>query len=331
MKQLGLAVANYESSVGAYPEGYCAPGINLGYSSLGDSGWGNWSIQALIMPYMEQGPVYNSLNFSVGSADNLDGPGIQGTAIKTRVNSFLCPSSPLPVGSFYCGTIPGSSTPASYPGNNYFGSVGASVLPWASATPPGIFAIVGPGDPGTVKIANVTDGTSNTIAFGEWRMGDFNSSQLSLQDAIDILQNSVGAFGSWNSVQTSSMPSATMPVFTTFLQTCQGLALPSIQGGSNWKTNKSLLGRDWNQAMFGHTLGTTLLAPNPAYYNCNMESWGGDFDAPGMYNLSSYHPGGANAAFADGSVRFLKSSTALTVIWSLGSKAGGEVISADSY
>jgi len=331
MKQLGLAVANYESSTSAYPEGYCAPGINLGYSSLGDSGWGNWSIQALIMPYMEQGPVYNSLNFSIGSADNLDGPGIQGTAIKTRVNSFLCPSSPLPVGSFYCGTIPGSSTPANYPGNNYFGSVGASVLPWASATPPGIFAIVGPGDPGTVKIADVTDGTSNTIAFGEWRMGDFNSAQLSLQDAIDILQNSVGAFGSWNSVQTSSMPSATMPVFTTFLQTCQGLALPSIQGGSNWKTNKSLLGRDWNQAMFGHTLGTTLLAPNPAYYNCNMESWGGDFDAPGMYNLSSYHPGGANAAFADGSVRFLKSSTALTVIWSLGSKAGGEVISSDSY
>jgi prepilin-type N-terminal cleavage/methylation domain-containing protein/prepilin-type processing-associated H-X9-DG protein len=333
LKQLGLAVANYESSTGAYPEGYCAPGINLGYSSLGDSGWGNWSIHALIMPYMEQGPVYNSLNFSIGSADNLDGPGIQGTAIKTRVNSFLCPSSTLPIGSFYCGTIPGSNTPAGYPGNNYWGSVGPSCLPWASAspTPPGLFMIVGPGDPGTVQIASVTDGTSNTIAFGEWRMGDFSSSQLSLQDVIDIGQNQVGQFGSWNNTPASSMPSATMTNFTAFLQACQAAAPGSTQGSSNWKSNKSLLGRDWNQAMFGHTLGTTFLAPNPAYYNCNMESWGGDFDAPGMYNFSSYHPGGANAAFADGSVRFLKSSTAINIIWSLGSKAGGEVVSSDQY
>ncbi len=50
-----------------------------------------------------------------------------------------------------------------------------------------------------------------------------------------------------------------------------------------------------------------------------------------MYNLSSFHPGGANAAFADGSVRFIKSSTALNVIWYLGSKAGSEVLSSDSY
>jgi len=50
-----------------------------------------------------------------------------------------------------------------------------------------------------------------------------------------------------------------------------------------------------------------------------------------MYSLSSYHPGGANVAFADGSVRFLKSSTSWPTIWALGSKAGGEVLSSDSY
>ena len=83
--------------------------------------------------------------------------------------------------------------------------------------------------------------------------------------------------------------------------------------------------------MFGHTLGTTLLGPNPSYYNCNMESWGGDFDASCMINMSSYHPGGANAAFADGSVRFIKSSVAMNIMWSLGSKAGGEIVSSDQY
>ncbi len=203
--------------------------------------------------------------------------------------------------------------------------------------PPGIFNIMGTGTNGTsasvaIKVRAVTDGTSNTIAFGEWRIGDFNNSQLSLQDAIDILQNSVGTFGSWNNPGgVSQMPAAGMTSFTAFLNTCQGAAPASISGGSNWKTNKSNLGRDWNQGMFGHTLGTTLLPPNSVYYNCNMESWGGDFDAPSMLNLSSYHPGGANVAFADGSVRFIKSSTAMQVIWALGSKAGNDIVSSDQY
>ena len=83
----------------------------------------------------------------------------------------------------------------------------------------------------------------------------------------------------------------------------------------------SYLGQAWNQGMFGWTLGNTLLAPNSPYPNCRMCSWDGDWDCPGMYGLSSYHPGGGNVAFADGSVRFLKTSTATFVVWALGSRA----------
>jgi prepilin-type processing-associated H-X9-DG protein/prepilin-type N-terminal cleavage/methylation domain-containing protein len=334
LKQLGLAVANYESSTGAYPQCYAQravwdPTNTVSGGTAADSGWGNWSVHGLVLAYLDGGPIYNSINFSISSADNCDN-GMQATAIGTQVNAFLCPSSALPVGTMYgcLGVAPFNQI--RYPGNNYWGSVGPTVLPWASATPgtPGLFSIVGPTDPGSVRVSSVTDGTSNTIAFGEWRMGDFNSSQLSLQDAINIMQTTVGNFGSWNNNTTSSMPAATLPVFTTFLQACQGAAPASIGNASK---NKSTLGRDWNQGELGHTLGTTLLPPNSAYYNCNMEPWGGDFDAAGMMNLSSYHPGGANVAFADGSVRFLKSSASMNVIWSLGSKAGGEVISSDSY
>ncbi len=83
--------------------------------------------------------------------------------------------------------------------------------------------------------------------------------------------------------------------------------------------------------MFGYSLGNTLLAPNPNIPNCRTCSWNGDLDCPGMYGMSSFHPGGANIAMADGSVRYLKSSTAMNIVWGLGSKAGGEIISSDQY
>ncbi|WP_410001724.1 H-X9-DG-CTERM domain-containing protein [Singulisphaera sp. GP187] len=50
-----------------------------------------------------------------------------------------------------------------------------------------------------------------------------------------------------------------------------------------------------------------------------------------MFNMSSNHSGGANILLADGSVRFLKDSTAMPVVWSLGTRAQGEIISADSF
>jgi prepilin-type processing-associated H-X9-DG protein len=50
-----------------------------------------------------------------------------------------------------------------------------------------------------------------------------------------------------------------------------------------------------------------------------------------MIGASSYHPGGVNAAFLDGSVRFVKDSVSPATWWAISTKAGGEVISADSY
>jgi prepilin-type processing-associated H-X9-DG protein len=50
-----------------------------------------------------------------------------------------------------------------------------------------------------------------------------------------------------------------------------------------------------------------------------------------MYGLSSYHPGGGNVAMGDGSVRFLKSSTAMQTVWALGSRAQNDIVSSDSY
>jgi prepilin-type N-terminal cleavage/methylation domain-containing protein/prepilin-type processing-associated H-X9-DG protein len=327
LKQLGLALANYESAHGGYPMAYGQraawdPGNNDG--TLGTSGWGNWSPQAYLLPFMEQTQIYNSLNFQVGAAANTD-EGMQATGAVSQINSFICPSSDLPTGGYGSyGSIPGIRD--QFPGNNYFASVGASVCPWADAKPMGIFHTSAPGIGGARPISAMRDGTSNTIAFGEWRPGDFDVNALSSTDSINLMVSNVNGIGGWTD------PKSNMPVgaadFPAFLQAIAGAA-PTSAG--NWRTNKSHVGASWILGMFGYTLGTTLLAPNAPYYNANLIPWGGDMDGPGMYNMSSYHPGGANAAFADGSVRFIKSSTNTQIIWALGSRAGGEVVSADQY
>jgi len=329
MKQLGLAVANYESSTGAYPMAYpqrAAWDPTNSSATIEDSGWGTISTHALFLPFIEQNTVYNSLNFNVAMDEGEDN-GMQATAACSRINSFLCPSSPLPIGTYW-GYGPGSSVPwvsGQFPGNNYFGSVGPSLCPWTSAKPAGLFTISTPGFTGVRALRDVQDGTSNSVAFGEWRIGDFDQNKLSIQDAINLRTYSIQGVGDWNS-SLSTMPAGAQQ-FPAFLQACAGAAPTSV--GTN--NNKSQLGRSWLEGQFGWTLGTTLLPPNPTYPNCNLEPWGGDMDAPGMYNLSSFHPGGANVAMADGSVHFVKSSANMRIIWSIGSIAGGEVISSDAW
>ena len=184
-----------------------------------------------------------------------------------------------------------------------------------------------------IAIRDVTDGTSNTIAFGEWHLGDQNSSQLSVQD---VISHGPGyPFGltcctEWGS-PLMNMQQVNYPAFQNWLNTCAGLAPASTLANPNWEYNMSYIGNSWNQGMFGYTLGNTLLAPGSKYPNCRCCSWDGDWDCPGMYTLSSFHPGGGNVSFADGSVRFLKASTQTFVVWALGSRSGDEVITSDSY
>jgi prepilin-type N-terminal cleavage/methylation domain-containing protein/prepilin-type processing-associated H-X9-DG protein len=336
MKQLGLALHNYLSATGAVPHVY--PMLYAGVTSTYSDGWGAWSPQAQMFPYLEQTPLYNAINFSL--PNRYSGSQANMSLLGNRIASFLCPSSPLAKGNIACCVFIKS------PGNNYFGSVGPSIVYQTNNGPGGVstvglfaydynprIAITNPGSNQSqpISISDISDGTSNTIAFGEWRTGDFNCTQLSVpQDVINGPPNGIA----WPGIPTSGPWSgAYLQPFMGWLNTCAAIAPQSINPslGSNWKYNMSYLGISWDQGIFGYTLGNTMLPPNPQYPNCRTCSWFGDWDCPGMYGLSSYHPGGGNIAMADGSVRFLKSSTNMYVIWSLGTKAGNEIVSADQY
>ena len=60
-----------------------------------------------------------------------------------------------------------------------------------------------------------------------------------------------------------------------------------------------------------------------------IDSWG--MDIYGTASPNSLHPGGVNVGFADGSVRFIKDSVSPQTWWAIGTRASGEVVSADAY
>jgi prepilin-type processing-associated H-X9-DG protein len=327
MKQLGLAVHNYLSSTNAIPHVYPMRFFpSGGYTFI----WGCWSPQAQMFPYLEQGPLYNAINFNLTNRYN--GSAANHSLLGTRIQSFICPSSPIAKGTVACDNLIKS------PGNNYFASVGPSESIQSADNPKGLFgADMDPTIGGTatsswitptaaIGIADISDGTSNTIAFGEWRTGDFNCQVLTIpQDVVNPVP--------WPSGLSTNAPYSgqALTTFMAWLNTCASIAPQTIVKTPQWQFNMSYLGLSWDQGMFGYTLGNTFLAPNPPYPNCRTCTWNGDWDCPGMYGLSSYHPGGGNIAMADGSVRFIKSSTAMQTVWALGTRAGGEIVSADSY
>ncbi len=273
---------------------------------------------------MEQAAVYNAINFSMPN----QGPQGSGwetdtTATSTRIATFLCPSS-LPPGQSVAHGIAVPFFNGSGPGNNYFISAGASldIFDGGAWTPTGIAW----NEAQAVSIANVTDGTSNSIAFSEWKTGDFDPNRLSVQDVINV-GTTFPPNANWGTA-TMNMPLGGAGL-NQWLVTCAGAAPGSV---GQEDINRSWIGEQWCTGYFGRSIGNTLVPPNSQFPNCQI-TFGGeaDFDFAGNFAMSSYHSGGANACMVDGSVRFLKASTSQYVIWSLGTIAGGEVISGDSY
>jgi prepilin-type N-terminal cleavage/methylation domain-containing protein/prepilin-type processing-associated H-X9-DG protein len=324
LKQLGLAMSNYESTAQCYPMATNAGCYGSSCGSLVGGAWGSWSPQALMLSYLEQGALYQATNFNFvnqGSQDfsTYGNTLINSTVVRSRVASFLCPSSPTP----------GSTTfSAPSPGNTYFASVGSSwgfVGTWTNS-PNGIFRYLGK----AIGPRDVTDGTSNTVAFGEYKMGDYDNNKQSYQDVVDVGSTNLGGTGSQDTAA-ANMPGGASAL-PAYLAVCNKTwATTGNAPGGSQPIQRSWNAELWAPGLFSRALGNLLLPPNPPVYNCLSCGGCGDNDGPGIFSLSSFHPGGANVCMADGSVRFLKNSTNLNTIWALGSRNNGEVLSADSY
>jgi prepilin-type N-terminal cleavage/methylation domain-containing protein/prepilin-type processing-associated H-X9-DG protein len=159
LKQIGLAMLNYESTHASLPPGKkgCC--------------WGTWMV--FIMPYVEQTGTYNAWNFIAGPDNDVATPLFRyngkgnSTVATTRFNTFQCPSDTPNVESAF-GNIPednysvnmgnvGEGQQASLNGVPFLGAPFTDLYPNDATT----------SQYGTVTLAGITDGTSNTMLASE--------------------------------------------------------------------------------------------------------------------------------------------------------------------
>jgi prepilin-type N-terminal cleavage/methylation domain-containing protein/prepilin-type processing-associated H-X9-DG protein len=315
LKQIGLGMHNYHSTHGTFPLGGT---YTAAYSSTYSAGWGTWSAHALMLGYLEQQPMYNAANFSwaVGMYGSW---GINSTVSVAIINTFICPSDGL-------SPIPTSNSMWNGETNNYQASVGTSTT-------------YGPGTPTTgvftqayqaYGVQSITDGSSNTIAFGESLVGDNTIEQVKYRDGPVLATASSVCSGGWCGVYDIS---GNYNGVVADLNACAvGFATqPSSGAGS-----QNQKGFRWAEDMGGFGLFNTIIPPNSSQWPFNWcaiaRSSPNSNASDGQYlGSTSNHPGGCNFLFSDGSVHFLKSSISIRTYWALGTKANGEVISSDQY
>ena len=310
MKQIGLALHNYHQTNDCFPPGGL-PKLSAGKIIKN----GDFSVHARLLPNLEQVSLYNAANFSVAVKGDDVETAMNSTASSSRISAFICPSGIEP-------TWQSPQTKLRASGNAYFASYGSG-LEWeygqAGGPPNGMFQGMGAG----YGLRDCSDGTSNTIAFGEWRIGTGNQSTVTIpSDIVFIGKNPSGAGRGKDG--TEQMPQLSGLGFDQWATDCTN-AVRTTRGAFT-----PILGESWAYGQVAYTLGSILTPPNSKYTNCSGGS-GTTLLAAGMFNMSSQHPGGANVLLCDGSVRFLKNTTANNVVWALGSRSQGEVLSADAY
>jgi prepilin-type processing-associated H-X9-DG protein len=335
LKQLGLAIHNYHSSNNCFPPEDMWMGATGG-TGPSTSSWGwNASWPLLIMPNLEQQPLYNAFNFT-WSPDSVQNQ----TTISFNVLAVLqCPSDNqkqrpnnpwAPMN--YCGNHGGPGVMRAWTG---------MIVPFFTTATSNMIMIDGwsvgqawwgaDGNLGIFGMEGVTDGSSNTALFSEKLTG--LSTGNGSYDATGA-----GIFPGSNNAKRGIWTLTTLPTnYNTGGPTAaqQGMAacnsIPGTTESSNgaWLSGFSwTLGFPWHIVVNRYTHYNTpnkLTCLNP---NDAGGLWGG---MDGIVTAQSNHPGGVNVCFADGSVRFVKDSVSPQSWWAIGTRNGGETVSSDSY
>ncbi|MFO0958398.1 MAG: DUF1559 domain-containing protein [Isosphaeraceae bacterium] len=311
LKQIGLAMANYESRAGAFPPGR----INTYVAGNGHC----WGAYAHLMPELELGALFNAMNFSMNPDPDYTSTtaAVNRTAAVTVLNTLLCPSDGGPPMAQVGGGM--------YAGHNYLLNVGSgfSVVqnPPAPMTPPNGILF----ENSAVTYAMITDGTSQTVAISESIRSSMGA-PTGFSSSAAFAQDPLGGF-----VITGTNTAGNGPPITSdadYSVRCLTNSPPGFQPTRGIK---------WLYGAPGHSMYNHRRPPNDKQYDCRGGLPHSDKSPADWQNLSlnitsrSRHPGGANSLFCDGHVAFFKNTVAPATWQAVGSRNGNEVASADSY
>jgi prepilin-type N-terminal cleavage/methylation domain-containing protein/prepilin-type processing-associated H-X9-DG protein len=295
LKQLGLAIHNYESAQGAFPMGTLRRGIL--YQNCGATVGHTWS--NFIYPYLEQNAMFNAINYSrpYNSFSNQ-------TAFNYKVNSLLCPDD---TDAFQFDPALNFITTTQ---SSYAAVAGLTEVLIYRYNPPtnadrcgaldneGIFGVNN-----ATRMAAVTDGTSNTVMVGE-------KSRYQNEPAGSNFNfvNVAGWFSGppWN---------AATPTWNDSRVTALAYTVPKLNSPP--------------MLNIGGGVPTCIAGSSPLA--SDSPSWVTQCTQLGQWGFRSNHPGGANFVFADGSVKFIKETVNLSTYRALGTKSFGEITSSDAY
>jgi prepilin-type N-terminal cleavage/methylation domain-containing protein/prepilin-type processing-associated H-X9-DG protein len=314
MKQIGLASHNYESANGTFQ-----PSNIMQEGSYPTVAWtNNWSALAKALPYSEGGSAYNAMNFTVKDSQP------QNTTIcALQISLFTCPTDPNARAFNDGGTVFGSTNYGPNDGDWY-------IFSWSDTPSSQIKSGAGMASRGAFAVnrartlAEFIDGTSNTILFGEVK---------SFQPRIKC----GSLFSSVASPDASNFPGPTAALPSQYAS----CGVPDDKFHSRW-SNGGVYHDGFSTAWPPNKVTSTNVPAGTVFtfrgtvsgpvdtdmISANENDGGPTYAA---FTSRSYHAGGVNTLFADGSVKFVKSGVAGTVWRGLGTVGGGEVVSSDSY
>jgi prepilin-type N-terminal cleavage/methylation domain-containing protein/prepilin-type processing-associated H-X9-DG protein len=251
----------------------------------------NFSMKTRLLPFLEQANMYNALNQSFAATD------ITNTTIHNNANvsAFLCPSD----GNYPQPNVSATNYPNNVgllrtsPGSSNLGNLDGPAYKMGQAP-----------EDAPVSFATITDGTSNTVIFSEFIKGNNSASPFT---------------GRLNLVYDTTIPEVPGQTPLYWQQQCQQSSPTAVydQKGTDWIIQDCGKGGCYSMIMTPNT--------RACWYGT-----GSNTDHT-LVGASSNHPGGVNVALLDGSVRFIKNTISNPTWWALATKAGGEVISADSF
>jgi prepilin-type N-terminal cleavage/methylation domain-containing protein len=308
LHQLGLAQHNYHDVFRMFTPNPMA-GTTEAPGGRYLQSWLAWSGTAMLLPYIDQAPLYNRADFDYRWDSNTGGTQNQAVS-RTKIAMLGCPSDP---GA-------GIGYTAAMAANSYCISAGPASSWSVGAFKPG-FATFGRGSP----VQDFVDGTSNTIAMSECRigrnLGQWDPAVRPREPAYRVvtgasLERSASSAGRvWRAT-----PSHIAQI-NAYYDSC----LAMYDAGTGWDGSSDEQGRYWASGrVYWGPWHTTLVGPNKGP-SCDADASVTDMD---LRDPSSYHEGGVHCLLADGAVKFVSENIDQAVWIGAGSAAGGETLGA---